>query len=584
MQASASRWRLWLRYLWFAVLCLAISIAMIDLCARLLFELRGAFNVDDYVYWGVGRGILNGFKPYTDLFDIKPPGIFLLSAASLWLNGNAMLMHVAQAIVIVGIPCTLMIPVWLETSSMRRFRRYELTALAFLGGSALTLYTAHRSGALQTESFGAFFGCAYLAAIATSAPRLSRTRFVAATLALLLAIGFKEPFVLTCAVGALFIRQDWTWIRERILVPYICAALAGIAIVAALGLFQGYFGMYLPFMLGTHIERWGHPLLLRALEVHRIFIDLAAYSPAFLAFILFLFLSLLSVIAQPRRPMQWLWFALLLALLLAVPYVALTWFPINLLAVSGTMLYTWPRFALMVAPLIVLLLVACQQLGRGESTDDGTSRFVALILFLAAGYMSSLSVAAGGEFFPHHFAFAVPAYLGLVLGFLAQLKTHSYTRWWRWMACVPIIALLYVTAFHTREDYRSALLTMRSELAQAQQGANLIDTTMDRCGIERYMYIGEVGVLVYGLTRHSPLGPGFFQYSLNVTYPQFGESFVHNLQTNANILILPPQGAKTRPFTEDVVRFIGDHFSTDPWPCAQPYDAPKDFRIFFRKS
>jgi hypothetical protein len=52
-------------------------------CRMLLYELSGVFNAyDTPIFWTVGKGIVNGTSPYTGLFEIKPPGIFILSALS----------------------------------------------------------------------------------------------------------------------------------------------------------------------------------------------------------------------------------------------------------------------------------------------------------------------------------------------------------------------------------------------------------------------------------------------------------------------------------------------------------------------
>ena len=57
-------------------------------------ELNAAYSVDDPLYWAVGRGILNGLKPYIDLFENKPPGIFWLSALSMKLTGGVYAMNI----------------------------------------------------------------------------------------------------------------------------------------------------------------------------------------------------------------------------------------------------------------------------------------------------------------------------------------------------------------------------------------------------------------------------------------------------------------------------------------------------------
>src|SRR3989344_2498866 len=84
--------------------CIALGMQMVE---RLIYELRMPFTWDTTLYIAVGRGILNGLTPYADLYENKPPGIFLMSALSLWLTGGRVLGSVFQTIAIVGIPIML---------------------------------------------------------------------------------------------------------------------------------------------------------------------------------------------------------------------------------------------------------------------------------------------------------------------------------------------------------------------------------------------------------------------------------------------------------------------------------------------
>ena len=59
----------------------AILVALGGLVAHVVFELSGVLHGDAMIFQTVGRGILNGIKPYSGLFETKPPGIFLMHAA-----------------------------------------------------------------------------------------------------------------------------------------------------------------------------------------------------------------------------------------------------------------------------------------------------------------------------------------------------------------------------------------------------------------------------------------------------------------------------------------------------------------------
>src|SRR4051794_25138269 len=59
-----------------------------ELTLRLLYELQVPVHGDSAIYFTIGRGIVHGLVPYRDLFETKPPGVFLLAALSLLISGD----------------------------------------------------------------------------------------------------------------------------------------------------------------------------------------------------------------------------------------------------------------------------------------------------------------------------------------------------------------------------------------------------------------------------------------------------------------------------------------------------------------
>src|SRR3989338_10892941 len=59
---------------------------------------------DAYIFMTVGRGILNGLRPYTDLFESKPVGVFLLNALSFRLTGGIFLLHIIVGLGTIALP------------------------------------------------------------------------------------------------------------------------------------------------------------------------------------------------------------------------------------------------------------------------------------------------------------------------------------------------------------------------------------------------------------------------------------------------------------------------------------------------
>src|SRR3990167_5056999 len=66
----------------------AAAKGMFELGRIILLEAKGPLDADSTVYFMFGRTILNGFRLYVDFFDVQPPGIFLLTALSLFVTGD----------------------------------------------------------------------------------------------------------------------------------------------------------------------------------------------------------------------------------------------------------------------------------------------------------------------------------------------------------------------------------------------------------------------------------------------------------------------------------------------------------------
>ncbi len=259
------------------VLVVACIKGGVDLAQRVHYELQGPLTADSGIYVAVGRGILNGLRPYADLFETKPPGIFLLSAASLWLQGNAFFVSAFQALILALMPLLLVAGTWPLVRKNTVWRRRAELLAAFTVGLLLALYTAERSGEFQVESFGAFFTLLYVVLLANPKAQFGWLRTAAAALTLLLAIGLKEPFLLSAAACALFLYgSSLQELKQRFLVPLVIAAFAGTLAMALLGYLGPYISIYVPDMLFRHVAVGSSPFV-RGWQWYRIFHDLQGY-------------------------------------------------------------------------------------------------------------------------------------------------------------------------------------------------------------------------------------------------------------------------------------------------------------------
>src|SRR3989338_6930341 len=118
-------------------------VASVKFAALLYHETLGSYDRDVNIYLAVGRGILNGLTPYRDLFETKAPGIFLLSALTLWLFNGATLLLWVEAALLALLPLIILLPI-LRKKEHRHDTPLILITLLF--GFFLTLYTGAMAG------------------------------------------------------------------------------------------------------------------------------------------------------------------------------------------------------------------------------------------------------------------------------------------------------------------------------------------------------------------------------------------------------------------------------------------------------
>lgn len=499
-----------------AIAFISALFSIILLLQRVIFEFLGPYNLDGPIYWAVGRGILNGYTPYIDLFETKPPAIFLLSSLSFYLFDSVRLTSVLQGIVIALFPALLLYATWRKVQGTSRFTVALSLLVSLSFGSFLALYIGDRAGQFQVESFGALFTLAF----ALSLPEQKATIRRSLLLGFLLfsAVSFKEPFLLV-AIACVLLKYAAS--------PHICRSLwfsLGLPILIAgilhglflslIGFLWPYLQVYLPEMLGRHIFAAG-PLLPRALRFLPLFKDLADYS--------------------------------------------------------------------IVLCYIVLLLLFLHILSGVGHSHSAILRIRAVLMNFAALILLALTVGMGGQYYLHHFIFAAPAYAALFLLCLRTPHTEVRFRWVRSAACIFLGASSLVgLIFLPSPKYEETIAGMRRDIAQTAAVAEKIDATMDACGLDRYLFIGQNGLQPYAFTRHTPMGPLFFQYQylMNDARPQFQQSTMSNL-FSANFVVL--QRVEFDVYSSFAQEYIRQHFTPFPWACAQPFsDGSQPYTFYYR--
>lgn len=234
---------LWL----FWAVCAAAVLRVVFLWAQevALFLHPHAFVLDAQMYWTVGRATLEGYVPYQDVFEIKPPGAFVISAVSFALFKNAYLGNVLGALSLLAPVVLLVLAARGHTLQRTVGERATLMAFAIFGGLVLSTFIAVKGHPWQTEVFGALFAAVYVASLDWPYRR-TRLRTVLATAGLLGAIACKEPFVFACFGAAVLSAKHPRDLLRSFLLPLLAALLLGALLGWLLGYLPAYLEYYLP--------------------------------------------------------------------------------------------------------------------------------------------------------------------------------------------------------------------------------------------------------------------------------------------------------------------------------------------------
>jgi len=516
---------------------------------------------DSGVFWAVGRGIINGLQPYTDLFEIKPPGIFWTSALSLGVGGDMTIGHALSAAVICLLPILLL---------LSRPGSDKMTiALTLLLGTLLSDFTSLNSGEYQVEAFGSFFGIAYAVIMQRSFGKSVKYRDIAAaSVAIGGAIVFKEPFLLSCAAIGLLYAEKPQRFCTMFLAPLVLALILGTGIFYLLGYLDPYLNVYLAEMMGNHVYRYGSPIV-RGLDVTRLFVQTARFSP-------FFFLLLLGCIASfihatKRTLTRFETYNVLLVGISTIALVIPSLFhqlALYVVAPSETLrTLLWIGYSVRILAGIGFLIGSINIV----RLDPAPSRILRVI---GALILATLAAGSGGEFYGHHFVFAVPVFAALMLQWLHSNRNLQTNR----LAAGIVILILAATFFHVRRDNVEALQLADSSVPQLT--ALEIDRILDACGQERYMHIGGL-TSTFGFTQHSPLGPLFWQRNdlLDATHAYFQESVLDALREADTVLY---REDRLGDIQDEVHDYLSKNFTTTPPTCAGTVQPNLDGQLLFR--
>lgn len=487
------------------------------------YEFSHAYTADSPLYWTVGRGMLNGYKPYAEMYENKPIGIFLISAISFALTGGTILCNVVSclaALMLTLIPAAVLLSVFKRTDETDGVRRTAAFLSVLLSGLLITVYSEVRSGGFQVEAIGAAFSVLFIALVVklknvqTRKKRIILTAL--ASIALCCAAMIKEPFVIVSIFGALLFIDDLKQLIENLVIPCAFGGVLTLLLLTVGGVISPYFSIYISRMFETRVGGEGSSAFSRARDLLRVINDIKGFS-------------------------DWLF------------YVILLFFGLTLLRGA---------------------------IGKKQSAGRV---FLHVIKVIAAVYAASFCVGMGGYYYNHHFIFAVPIYCAFVIyggALLFEYKPKKGTA--RNIVILLLGVMMLITSVSIGNKYGGDY-TEKYQSITAQ--AEYVDSLLDFYQEDRYQYIGFNGEDVFiGLTKHSPQGPVFAQDSDNFQTDDtwFAQKLKEQID-ESNIVIVRNF---TSPAVDDYIRNkLATEFTTDP--SSKLLTNPPDgfnYTIYYRTS
>ena len=519
-----------------------------ELSDRLQFELSEIASCDANLFFTVGKAMAKGYRPYIDFYENKPPMIFIVSALSYLMTGGFYLVNVSSFLCCINLLIA-PIGIGIVMAIKRKWNMFSTSLvilLLFTFSLFLLFYAEQRSGETMCEIFGA---SALMDAIfvVSFLPKDKKVHFynpliIVSGLFFAIAVMFKEPFVILGIFAYLFLVENRKDLLNKVVYPTLYAVLMVFLILLISKSLVGYFSIYLPNMLFHHVNE-GNSLFDRAKDFMKLFYDLNEFS-----------------------------------------------------------------MYLMIGVALTILLSTFRAIKMFEDEQKPVLRIIFVVIRIILPYLyvfvASLSVGMGGQYFWHHFAFALPLYYSLLIDsslFIGdnvnQLNFYPFKKengkpavneFTNPLVLLSLVTTLTVTIFTgygiKKHEYKMKTEEMKGYVERAKRGAKYVDDILTAINKKEYLYIGFNGTdKFYCYTKYLPMGPTFVQDPDNFKEENFfTKSFLEDLNkadlivfTSSNDLIIK----------EEITNKLNNDFTLTAPEVVNNIQKPEDFyyTIYFRK-
>ena len=484
------------------------------------FELSHAYTADSPLYWAVGRGMLNGLCPYSEMYENKPVGVFAISALSFLITNDTILcnwMSILSVIVIMLMP-------GLTAAEHYRLcggkdKPYELHVIipsltAVLIGIILAAYCEDRSGAFQVEAMGTAFSMLFIwFSRGIKLAKTKKSRIVCTALAALFiscAVMMKEPFLIAAVAGTLIFLDKLEDFLECVIIPCVIGGAATVVLLAASGVLVPYLTIYVKHMFGTRLSGETSAFT-RARDISALSWDMAYFDwGLFLVVLLFLGLTLAAYLKQKN-----------LSVLFHVLKI-------------GVMIYA-----------------------------------------------ASFCVGMGGQYYNHHYIFAAPIIGSFMMYGTVEFYKLMKEKKLPDSAVILCFGIILIIAYSNAGRMYGG--DFRDRFASISAKAEYVDNLLDYYDVERYQYIGFNGEdAFYGLTKHSPQGPVFVQDGDNFNSPDtwFSQQLVKQINESDIVIV---RELNLPEMNDTIQQLLDSDFSTEA-PGSFDEQPPEDLEctIYYR--
>lgn len=200
----------------------------------------------------------------------------------------------------------------------------------------------------------------------------------------------------------------------------------------------------------------------------------------------------------------------------------------------------------------------------------------------AAVLIASLCVGMGGQYYNHHYIFALPLYCSFIIYggavFFEFKPKKDIVRKAMIILWGTVLIIAGVIINVSYDNYTNKYESIKAK-------AEYVDEMMDFYEEDRYQYLGFNGENeFFGLTEHSPLGPVFAQDSNNfLTADTWFAECIKKQMDECDIIIF--RSYEMPAMNDYVMSIIDEKFTETP---AKKFDVSPpngfDYKVYFRKS